>query len=230
MGPEAAILTKQTRSLLDSVLTSAGIITVSHAALALGLDKAYGLKTGTPSEAITVKDYRANSVHAPFFRTSQQDEQQSRSRPAAFQPAKNRLCFNFKRYFMTATHNPQAAADQTSAAYRQMTDQLGNLGLDTAVPEGVRALAEKTVAQTRETYDRSLEAFDASLTTFERSFDTASQGAAAFNRKIVDIARRNVDASFDLAKTLAGAKNLADMVGLQAAFWRKQFGLLTAQR
>ena len=123
----------------------------------------------------------------------------------------------------------RAAADQASAAYRKMTAQLGHLGLDTAVPEGVRALAEKAVAQSREAYDRSLEAFDASLTTFERSFDTAGQGAAAFNRKIVDIARRNVDASFDLATSLAGAKNLADMVELQSAFWRKQFGVLTAQ-
>ena len=45
---------------------------------------------------------------------------------------------------MTATHNPQATADQARAAYRHMTDQLGYLGLDTAVPEGVRALAEKS--------------------------------------------------------------------------------------
>jgi len=129
---------------------------------------------------------------------------------------------------MTATHNPQAT-DQARAAYRHMTDQLGNLGLDTTVPEGVRALAEKSVEQTREVYDRSLDAFDASVTTFERSFDAAGQGATAFNRKIVDIARRNVDASFDLATSLAGAKNLADIVELQAAFWRKQFGVLTAQ-
>ena len=128
---------------------------------------------------------------------------------------------------MTATYNPQA--DQARAAYRKMTDQLGRLGLDTAVPEGVRALAEKAVAQSREAYDRSWESFDASLTTFERSFDAAGQGAAAFNRKIVDLARRNVDASFDLATSLAGAKDLADMVELQAAFWRNQFGVLTAQ-
>jgi len=73
------------------------------------------------------------------------------------------------------------------------------------------------------------DAFDASLTTFERSLDAAGQGAAAFNRKIVDIARRHVDASFDLAGSLAGAKNLADIVELQAAFWRKQFGVMTAQ-
>jgi phasin len=130
---------------------------------------------------------------------------------------------------MTVTHNPKAAADQARAAYRTTTDQLGNLGLNTAVPEGVRALAEKAVAQTRQAYDRSCDAFDASLTTFERTFDAAGQGAAAFNRKIVDLARRNVDASFDLATSLAGAKDLADMVELQAAFWRKQFGVLTTQ-
>ena len=130
---------------------------------------------------------------------------------------------------MTATHNPQTAADQAGATYRRMTDQLGHLGLDTAVPEGVRALAEKSVAQTRQAYDRSLDAFDTSLTTFERTFDAAGQGAIAFNRKIVDIARRNVSASFDLAASLAGAKNLADIVELQSAFWRKQFGVLTAQ-
>jgi phasin len=130
---------------------------------------------------------------------------------------------------MTAAYNPQAAAEQARKTYRDVAAQLGQLGLDTAVPEGVRALAEKAVAQTRDAYDRSLDAFDASLMTFERSFDAAGQGAAAFNRKIVDIARRNVDASFDLAKSLAGAKNLADMVELQAAYWRKQFDVLTAQ-
>ena len=130
---------------------------------------------------------------------------------------------------MTTARNSQAATDQARAAYRQTTEQLGHLGLDTAVPEGVRALAEKAVAQTREAYDHSWDTFDASLTTFERTFDAAGQGAAAFNRKIVDLARRNVDASFDLATSLAGAKDLADMVELQAAFWRKQFGVLTAQ-
>ena len=130
---------------------------------------------------------------------------------------------------MAATFNPQAAVDQARNAYRNVTAQLGLLALDTAIPEALGAVAEITVGQTREAYDRSKEAFDASLTTFERSFDAAGQGAAAFNRKIVDIARRNVDASFDLSTSLAGAKSLADMVELQAVFWRKQFSVLTAQ-
>ena len=67
------------------------------------------------------------------------------------------------------------------------------------------------------------------MAAFERSFDAAGQGAAAFNRKIIDIAQRNVNSGFDLAKSLAGAKNLSEMVELQAAYWQKQFSALTAQ-
>jgi hypothetical protein len=132
---------------------------------------------------------------------------------------------------MTATFNPQAAAEQARKNYRDVTTQLGHLGLNTSVPEAVRAMAEKSVAQTREIYDRSkdaldADALDASIATFERTFDGAGQSATAFNRKIVDIAKRNV---FDLAKSLAGAKKLTDTVELQAAYWRKQFDALTAQ-
>jgi hypothetical protein len=42
---------------------------------------------------------------------------------------------------MTATLNPQTAADQVRATYRAATVQLG---LDSAIPENMRALAEKT--------------------------------------------------------------------------------------
>ena len=130
---------------------------------------------------------------------------------------------------MNATHKSQAAADQARDAYRNVTAQLGLLGLNTAIPEGVRALAEKTVAQSRQVYDRSSDAFDASVATFEKTFDAAGQGAAAFNRKIIDISRRNLNSVFDLATSLAGAKNLADIVELQTDHWQKQIDVLTAQ-
>ena len=130
---------------------------------------------------------------------------------------------------MNATSNLQAAAEQARKNYRDVTTQLGRLGLDTSVPEGVRAMAEKAVAQTREIYDRSKDTLDASIAMFERSFDAAGRGATAFNRKIIDIAQRNVNSVFDLAKSLAGAKKLTDIVELQAAHWQKQFDALTAQ-
>ena len=128
---------------------------------------------------------------------------------------------------MAATFNPQAAAEQARNAYRNVTAQLGLLALDIAIPEALGAVAEKTVDQTREAYDRSKDALEASIATFERSFDAAGWGAAAFNHKIIDIAQRNLNSGFDLANSLAGAKNLAEIVELQAAYWRKQFSALT---
>jgi phasin len=130
---------------------------------------------------------------------------------------------------MNESFNLKEATDQDRPSYRDLTAQLGLIGLDTAIPEGVRALAEKFAAQNRDTYDRCLDAFDTSVATFERSFEAAGQSATTFNRKIADIARRNVDVTFDLATSLAGVKHLADMVRLQADFWRKQFGVLAAQ-
>ncbi len=127
---------------------------------------------------------------------------------------------------MNATSNPQTAAEQAGRSYRASTAQLG---FNTSIPESVRATAEKAVDQSREVYDRSKDALDASVTTLERTFDAAGQGAVAFNRKIIDIAQRNVNSGFDLAKSLAGAKNLSEMVELQAAYWQKQLNTLTSQ-
>ena len=127
---------------------------------------------------------------------------------------------------MNANFNPQAAAEQASKNYRASTAQLG---LNTSIPESVRAMAEKAVDQSREVYDRSKDALDASVATLERTFDAAGQGAVAFNRKLIDIAQRNVNSGFDLAKSLAGAKNLSEMVEFQAAYWQKLLGTLVSQ-
>jgi phasin len=124
---------------------------------------------------------------------------------------------------MSATDNPQTAFEQGRKNYRDLTTP------DAALPETVRAMVEKAVDQSREVYDRSKDALDASVATFERTFDAAGQGAVAFNRKIIDIAQRNVNSGFDLAKSLAGAKNLSEIVELQAAYWQKLLGALTSQ-
>ena len=122
---------------------------------------------------------------------------------------------------MDATSNPQTTAEQSRKNYRDVTTP--------AVPEAVRAMVEKAVDQSREVYDRSKDALDASVATLERTFDAAGQGAVAFNRKMIDIAQRNVNSGFDLAKSLAGAKNRSDMVELQAAYWQKLLGTLASQ-
>ena len=94
------------------------------------------------------------------------------------------------------------------------------------MPESMRALAEKSVSQTRELYVHSLQAV---LESWERFVVAAGQGAVALHRKAIDITRRNIDTGFGLAESLAGAKNLAETLELQTAYWRKRFGDVTAQ-
>jgi hypothetical protein len=100
---------------------------------------------------------------------------------------------------------------------------------DVQVPSSMHALAERNVAQTRELYERSKNTLRAVLDSWEKSFGAAGEGAVALNHKIIDIAERNINTSFDLAANLAGTKNLADIIELQAAYWRKQLGDLSAQ-
>jgi phasin len=130
---------------------------------------------------------------------------------------------------MSATYSHQAAAENARDAFRKGAEQFEKLSLDTTVPESVRALAEKTVNQTREAYERGKNALEEAVDALERSFDAAGQGATAFNRKLIDIAQRNLNSGFDLAKSLAAAKNLAEIVELQSAFIRHQFDVFASQ-
>ena len=101
---------------------------------------------------------------------------------------------------MNTAYNPEVAADK--ARDPKGNGQSEALTLDTAFPETARVFAEKTVAQTREVYDRSKDALEAAVDTMEKSFDAAGQGAVALNRKIIDIAQRNLD--------LAGGHKMTD--------------------
>ena len=114
----------------------------------------------------------------------------------------------------------------SATTYRKTAAQFEEFAHDAQMPESMRALAEKSVAQTRELYVHSLEAV---LESWERFVVAAGQGTVALNRKAIDIARRNINSGFGLAESLAGAKNLAEAMELQTAYWRKQLGELAAQ-
>ncbi len=123
---------------------------------------------------------------------------------------------------MNQSLDPKVAARKTVARFEE-------LARDTEVPQAMRDLAERNIAQMRETYERSKDALEGVVQNWERSFDATNQGAVALNRKIIDIAQRNINSGFDLAKRLAGAKNLAEAMELQADYWRKQLDTLAAQ-
>ena len=97
------------------------------------------------------------------------------------------------------------------------------------VPDTLQVLAEKNLAQTRDQYERSKNTLKAVLESWQKSFGAAGEGAVVLNRKIVDITERNINTGFDLASGLVRAKNLAEVVELHAAYWRKLLGGLQTQ-
>jgi hypothetical protein len=120
----------------------------------------------------------------------------------------------------------KVAAEKARGTYRKTAARFEEFAYDAQMPESMRALAEKSVAQTRELYVHSLEAV---LESWERFVVAAGQGTVVLNRKAIDIALRNINNGFGLAERLAGAKNLAEAMELQTSYWRKHVGELASQ-
>ena len=124
-------------------------------------------------------------------------------------------------------HKPAAkvAAEMVRVTHRKTTVLFEQFPV-TQVPDTFRVLAERNVAHTRELYEGSKNTLQAVLESWQKSFGAAGQGAAVLNRRFIDLAERNINTGFDLATGLAGARNLAEVMELQAAYWRKLFGEL----
>ena len=93
---------------------------------------------------------------------------------------------------------------------------------ETQVPDKMREPAERSVAQTREVYEHSKNTLQSVLESWRNSFGTTGQGVTALNQKIMDMAERNIDTSFDLAMDLCepcGGHGTADSLLAEAARW-----------
>ena len=156
----------------------------------------------------------------------------SSARKAAAQKARSTYRKTARKVGATKAHSgdrktaSKVAKEKARGTYRKTAARFEEFAYDAHMPESMRALAEKSVAQTREFYVHSLEAV---LESWERFVVAAGQGTVALNRKAIDIALRNINTSFGLAESLAGAKNVAEAMELQTTYWRKQVGELASQ-
>jgi phasin len=97
------------------------------------------------------------------------------------------------------------------------------------MPEAFRQMAEKGVQQAKEAYSRIKTAAEEATDLMEDTYATATKGATEFNLKALEALRANVNASFDYASDMAGAKTLSEAVELAASHMRKQYDALSAQ-
>jgi phasin len=109
--------------------------------------------------------------------------------------------------------------------YDSPKTDLSKMEMSTAL----RELADKGVAQARDTYEKAKVATKEATDFLKDTYTTAAKGATDYNLKVIEIARTNTNAAFDYAYKLMGVKSPSELVDLSTAHARKQFEAITAQ-
>lgn len=97
------------------------------------------------------------------------------------------------------------------------------------VPPEMRTFAEKSFNEARQAFDNYLAAAQRTIAMMEGQAESARHGAKTIGTKAMDYAERNVASSFDFAQKLVRAKDLKEIMELQADFLRAQMQALTEQ-
>src|SRR3954471_10269255 len=97
------------------------------------------------------------------------------------------------------------------------------------VPPEMRAFAEKSVEQARQAFDGFISAAHQAMSAFEGQAETARKGAKDVTEKAMSFAERNIASSFEFAQQLVRAKDVQDILKLQADYVRSQMQVLSEQ-
>ena len=97
------------------------------------------------------------------------------------------------------------------------------------VPPAFRELADKGVAQARDTYEKAKAAAEQATNQLKDAYTTAAKGATDYNIKVIEIARANTNTAVDNSFELLGVKSLTEFVELSTKHARMQFEVMTAQ-
>ena len=90
------------------------------------------------------------------------------------------------------------------------------------IPAEMRDMAEKSVKQARQAFDGFIGAVQKSTETAEGNAQAAGMGIKDASSKVVGYAQTNVSAAFDLAEKLVKAKDIQEVMALQAEYVKAQ--------
>ena len=111
---------------------------------------------------------------------------------------------------------------------RQAQD-LFNAAKGARIPESVQALAEESVAKSREAYTRMSAVAQDGAKALEQVMVAAHVGTKAIGDKVLDHTVINAEAAFDAAQAMARAKTIPEAFGLQVKFMQQQLAISSEQ-
>ena len=97
------------------------------------------------------------------------------------------------------------------------------------IPPEMRAMAEKGVEQAKQAFDGFIAAAHNAVNAFEGQAETARKGAKDVTEKAITFAGQNIASSFELARQLVQAKDVQEVLRLQADFIGTQMQVLAEQ-
>ena len=127
----------------------------------------------------------------------------------------------------TATQTRTSRSNRPSAAPAEDNPAVGTLRPE--MPASFVDLFEKSVARAKDAHEKVASIVEHSAEAFEEAFSCANRGSAEYRNKLMEIARTNANAAFDLAREVLEAKSLPEMVESTLAHQRKQLDLAAAQ-
>ena len=127
----------------------------------------------------------------------------------------------------TAKHAPSSFSppDYGIANFEMPKFDLPNMEM----PEAFREMAEKGVAQAKDTCEKAKAASEEAADVLENTYAVMAKGVTEYNLKVIEIARTNTRAVFDHAHELLGVKSPSEFIELSTAQMRKQFDIASAQ-
>ena len=97
------------------------------------------------------------------------------------------------------------------------------------IPPEMRAIAEKSVEQAKQAIEGFISATHRTVSALEGQAETARKGAKDVGAKAMDFAELNITSSFDFAQKLVRAKDVQEMLELQASYIKTQMQVLAEQ-
>jgi phasin len=97
------------------------------------------------------------------------------------------------------------------------------------VPTQMRQFAEQSVEQAKKAVDGFMTAAHKTAVTVESQTATAQSGAKDMSQKVMGFAERNIANSFDFAQKLVRAKDIQEVMALQAEFMKAQTQAMAEQ-
>lgn len=97
------------------------------------------------------------------------------------------------------------------------------------VPNEMRKFAEQSVEQARQAFDSFMTATSKAVSDIEGRATAASSGVRDVSSRAVNMAQRNIAASFEFAQKLVKAKDVEEVLNLQKEYIQAQTQNLSEQ-